>query len=69
MATYGTPTFLTTVSGDKQEATITTTLANPFVVKLTDTYGNSAGSSSVVWQIIEPNYEASLSATLTTTKY
>ncbi|MFH1563861.1 MAG: fibronectin type III domain-containing protein, partial [Nitrospirota bacterium] len=65
-ATYGTPTYLTGISGDGQKATVTITLT-PYVVKVTDTYGNPVGSYSITWQIIEPGYGAKLSATLTTT--
>ena len=57
---------LTIDSGNNQQSTISTTIV-PFVVKVTDTYGNPVGSYSVIWQIIEPGYGANLSATLTTT--
>ncbi|MFH1098057.1 MAG: right-handed parallel beta-helix repeat-containing protein, partial [Candidatus Desantisbacteria bacterium] len=57
---------ITILSGNYQQAIITTPLA-PFVVKLTDIYANPIGSCSVTWQIIEPGYGAVLSATSTTT--
>ncbi|MBI4777335.1 right-handed parallel beta-helix repeat-containing protein [Candidatus Desantisbacteria bacterium] len=63
----GIPTSLIIVSGDSQQSTVTTTLQNPFIVKLTDTYSNLVDSYPVIWQMIEPSYGAILSATTTTT--
>ncbi|MFH1898332.1 MAG: fibronectin type III domain-containing protein [Candidatus Desantisbacteria bacterium] len=65
-STYGTPTSLTIFSGDRQKATVTTTLT-PFIVKLTDASDDPVGYYSVIWQIIEPGNGAALSATSTAT--
>ncbi|MFH1961595.1 MAG: PEGA domain-containing protein, partial [bacterium] len=60
------PRILTPVAGILQEAAVTTTL-QPFVVKVTDTYGNPIAGHLVHWQIIDSPSTATLSATTTTT--
>ncbi|MEW6618394.1 MAG: cohesin domain-containing protein [bacterium] len=49
--TPGTPTQLVKVSGDNQIGTCTTTLPNPFVVKVIDTYSNPCPDVQVGWMI------------------
>ncbi len=65
-ATPGTPTTIEKFSGDTQTGTVTTIL-NPFVIKLTDMFGNIIGSHTINWAIATPTYGAMLSATLSIT--
>ncbi|MFH1562645.1 MAG: PEGA domain-containing protein, partial [Nitrospirota bacterium] len=58
--------ILSEVTGNNQTSTVTAVLT-PFVVKVTDTYGNPIAGHLVHWQIIESPATASLSTTTTTT--
>ncbi|MEW6097358.1 MAG: cohesin domain-containing protein [bacterium] len=69
--TPGTSTQLVKVSGDAQSGTCTTTLPNPFVVKVIDTYSNPCPDVQVGWMITSvpagaSGYSILLSQTLTT---
>ncbi|MBU0700485.1 hypothetical protein KKE26_04210, partial [bacterium] len=65
-ATPGTASILSEVTSNNQTGTVATTLT-PFVVKVTDTYGNPIAGHIVHWQIIDTMAGASLSAATTTT--
>jgi len=68
--TPGTPTALLYVSGNNQTSTCTTTLANPFVVKVEDAYHNPCPNISASFAVISSPVGAegySLSSTQTLT--
>src|SRR5574341_1068797 len=47
----GAPAQLAKVSGDNQSGIVNTALANPFVVRLSDAFGNPIAGSSVTWAV------------------